>query len=196
MPTAAAGMEYRSRFEHSDCTSGAIFIDVWRHAKAHGKYQRESVRTIFTVPLRLILKYAINCVIIRGKVLRHCYKGLSKNEFGENYESLRGPDLMTGTLYVLAYDLFLEVFMDVQLLESTLRDIFGEKNVTHFSKGFRIIVDYDNMPYCVVLRLEGNKLEMDRDDIDRNETNYDEAFKTVYKTLLKNKERFDNQIDI
>lgn len=86
--------------------------------------------------------------------------------------------------------------MNLQKVESVLFDIFGQNNVKSHAKGFRIIVDYDNMPYCIVLRLEENKLVVDRDAIDEDESNYEQAYKKAYKIMLQNKDKFDNDIDI
>jgi len=86
--------------------------------------------------------------------------------------------------------------MNLQKVESVLFDIFGQDNVKSYTRGFRIIVEYDNMPYCIVLRLEENKLVIDRDAVDQDENNYEQAYKKAYKMLLKNKDKFDDNIDI
>lgn len=85
--------------------------------------------------------------------------------------------------------------MDLQQLEKALCETFGDKNVKSYAKGFRVIVDYENMPYCVVLRVDQDRLMMDKDAIDQNEVNYEEAYKKAYKMLLQNKEKFNDEID-
>lgn len=86
--------------------------------------------------------------------------------------------------------------MDLGQVEAALYEIFGSKNVKPHASGFRVIIDYDNMPYCIVLRLEQNKLIMDRDAVDREEANYEEAYKKAYKMLIQNKSRFDFDVVI
>jgi hypothetical protein len=86
--------------------------------------------------------------------------------------------------------------MNLKQLEIALCNTFGEKNVKPHAKGFRVIVDYENMPYCIVLRAEQNRLVMERDAIDENEENYDEAYRKAYKMLLQNKDKFNGKIDI
>lgn len=84
--------------------------------------------------------------------------------------------------------------MDLQFIENTLCDIFGEQNVKPYSKGFRIIVDYDNIPFCVVLRTENDKLVMERDAVDEKEDNYEEAYKKAYKMLIQGKDKLGDYI--
>lgn len=86
--------------------------------------------------------------------------------------------------------------MDFKRLETSLSEIFGENNVKPYAKGFRLIVDYENMPYCIVLRAEGERLVMDKDAIDENEENYEEAYKKAYKMLLLHKQKFNGEIDV
>lgn len=86
--------------------------------------------------------------------------------------------------------------MEPQKLEDTLSRIFGSKNVKAHAKGFRIIINYENMPYCVVLRYEHGRLVMDRDAVDKIETNYEEAYKKAYKMLLQNKDNLEYEIVI
>lgn len=85
--------------------------------------------------------------------------------------------------------------MDLHKLENALCRIFGQKNVKPYTKGFRIIVDYENMPYCVVLKLESNKLAMEKDAIDCEEAGYEEAYKKAYKMMLQAKDMFEDDIE-
>lgn len=80
------------------------------------------------------------------------------------------------------------ILMDLQKLEQALYNIFGSQNVKPYNKGFRVIVDYENMPYCIILRFEHDRLIMDRDAVDEGETNYEEAYKKAYKLLIQNKD--------
>jgi hypothetical protein len=84
--------------------------------------------------------------------------------------------------------------MKLHQLENVLREIFEDKNVKPHAKGFRIIIDYNNMPYCIVLRLENDRLVLERDAVDENENHYEEAYKKAYKMLIQNKEKFHNDI--
>lgn len=86
--------------------------------------------------------------------------------------------------------------MDINKLEDTLCDVFGEKNVKPHAKGFRVIIEYENMPFCIVLRIEDDKIIMERDAVDEDEANYEEAYKLAYKSLIQNKDKFDNDIVI
>ena len=86
--------------------------------------------------------------------------------------------------------------MDLHQLKSVLCEIFEEKNVKPYAKGVRIIIDYQNVPYCIVLRLENDRLVLDRDAVDENEDNYEEAYKKAYKMLIQNKEKFHDNIII
>jgi len=86
--------------------------------------------------------------------------------------------------------------MDLKALETSLGEIFGSNNVKPHSKGFRLIIEYENMPYCVVLRTEDERLVMDKDAVDEDQANYDEAYKKAYKMLLLNKDKFNGDIDI
>jgi len=85
--------------------------------------------------------------------------------------------------------------MDLKKLECTLQGIFGENNVKPYTRGFRVIVDYENMPYCIVLRADEGRLVLDRDAVDQEEHNYEEAYRNAYKILIQNKDKFDDGID-
>jgi hypothetical protein len=86
--------------------------------------------------------------------------------------------------------------MDTNKLENTLNEIFGQHNVKPSSKGFRIIVDYEKMPYCVVLKAEDNKLVLEKDAIEAEEPNYENAYKKAYKILIQNKDRLGDDVVI
>jgi len=84
--------------------------------------------------------------------------------------------------------------MDINKLEGALNEVFGENNVKPYSKGFRVIVNYKDMPYCIILRAEEDRLVLEKDAVDEDEANYEEAYKMAYKELIHNKDKFDNDI--
>ncbi|HBM74629.1 MAG TPA: hypothetical protein DD429_03645 [Clostridiaceae bacterium] len=86
--------------------------------------------------------------------------------------------------------------MDLQKTQAVLDEIFGDKYVKPYTKGFKIIVEYDNMPYCIGMRAEQNRLMVERDPIDQKETNYENAYKKAYKMLIHYKNKFDYEIVI
>ncbi|HBM80949.1 MAG: hypothetical protein QME45_07605 [Clostridiales bacterium] len=86
--------------------------------------------------------------------------------------------------------------MELRAIQELLSEIFGEKNVKAFTKGFRVIVNYNNMPYCVVLRQEGDKIHIEKDAIDEDQENYDEAYKMAYRLIIQNKQKFGDSLDI
>lgn len=86
--------------------------------------------------------------------------------------------------------------MDLKKPEIALKEIFGEKNVKSFAKGFRIIINYEDLPYCAVLMFDHDKLVLERDAVDQDEINYEEAYRKVYKELLRNKDAFECEIMI
>lgn len=86
--------------------------------------------------------------------------------------------------------------MDNSKLESVLYEIFGHENVKPYSKDFRVIVEYENMPYCVVLKSEDGRMILEKDAVDVEEPHYDEAFKKAYKLLIQNKDRLEEDISI
>jgi hypothetical protein len=90
-----------------------------------------------------------------------------------------------------------EIYMDLNKLEEVLGEIFGQQNVKPYPKGFRVIVDYENMPYCVVLnKNDEGKIVLEKDTVDAEEANYEEAYKKAYKVLIQNKDRLDNDVII
>jgi hypothetical protein len=84
--------------------------------------------------------------------------------------------------------------MDLQHLQNILEGVYGKNNVKAHARSFRVIVEYENMPYCVVFRVEDNRLTMERDSVDQDEANYDEAYKKAYKLFIQNKDKFGEDI--
>lgn len=86
--------------------------------------------------------------------------------------------------------------MDMNKLEITLGEIFGQQNVKQYLKGYRIIIDYENIPYCIVLKNEDGRMVLERDAVEVEDPNYEEAYKKAYKTLIQNKDKLGDDIII
>ncbi|KPU44535.1 hypothetical protein OXPF_16180 [Oxobacter pfennigii] len=86
--------------------------------------------------------------------------------------------------------------MDLLKLQNALAETFGDNNVKPYKKGFRVIVDYNNMPYCIVLRVENERFVMDRDAVDSDQADYEDAYKKAYKMFIVNKDKFNEYIDL
>jgi hypothetical protein len=86
--------------------------------------------------------------------------------------------------------------MDLQGFCSILGEIFGENNVKLKTRDFRIIIEYENMPYCIVLSVDHDRIVMRRDAVDEGEHNYEAAYKKAYKMLASNKNKLNYEIVI
>jgi hypothetical protein len=86
--------------------------------------------------------------------------------------------------------------MDMNKLETTLGEIFGQQNVRPYLKGFRIIINYENKPYCIILKNEDGHMVLEKDAIEVEDPNYEEAYKKAYKIFIQNKDKLGDNVVI
>lgn len=88
--------------------------------------------------------------------------------------------------------------MTLEQLNTTLCEIFGQQNVKPHDKEFRVIVDYEDMPYCVIVKVDddGSNIKLNKDAIDEKENNYNEAYRKAYRLLVKHGGKIDVEVDI
>lgn len=86
--------------------------------------------------------------------------------------------------------------MDINKLEIILCEIFGQQNVKPYLKGFRIIINHENMPYCIILKNEDGRMLLEKDAIEVEDPSYEEAYKKAYKIFIQNKDKLGDDIVI